>query len=138
MFGPVETKLDELTTRRFINFLCGSGKSTQMIWTINKILENGETCLVITPETYFIKFYFPNNEIPQGVKVIHIDKVLKYLKKYSLDSLQDPNWKQLKDIEMFKADRIVVDPECYIKMLQQYVEKFNTIDKCLEKIKKLY
>lgn len=138
MFGPVETKLDELTTRRFINFLCGSGKSTQMIWTINKILENEETCLVITPETYLIKHYFPNYEIPKGVKVIHIDKVLKYLKKYSLDSLEDPNWKQLKDIEMFKADRIVVDPECYIKMLQQYMEKFQTIDKCLQKIKQLY
>lgn len=138
MFGPVETKLDELTTRRFIHFLCGSGKSTQMIWTINKILENGETCLVITPETYFIKHYFSNYEIPKGVTVIHIDKVLKYLKKYSLNSLEDPNWKQLKDIEMFKADRIVVDPECYIKMLQQYMEKFQTIDKCLQKIKQLY
>ena len=40
MFGPVQTKLDELTTKRFINCLVGSGKTTQLIWVINTILSN--------------------------------------------------------------------------------------------------
>ena len=80
MFGPVQTKLDVLTTKRFINCLMGTGKTTQMLWCINKILESGETCLLVTPSTYIIKECFPDKQLPEGLTVIHIDKLLKYLK----------------------------------------------------------
>lgn len=141
MFGPVETKLDEITTRRFINCLRGTGKSTQLLWTINKILEKGETCLLVTPETYLIKTYFPNNTLPQGLSVIHIDKLLRYLKRYPME--KNPyTQKELyfiprQFVELFTCQGIVIDPECYIKIIEQYIERLNKLDKIIEQIQKV-
>lgn len=144
MFGPVETKLDELTARRFISCLWGSGKTTQMLWSIQKILEKGETCLLVTPEIYLIKTYFPNNTLPEGLSVIHIDKLLKYLKRYNPEEHPENKgtWRDYFAIpkcyvELFNCDRIVVDPECYIKIIQQYIERLNKLDKIIEQIQKL-
>lgn len=135
MFGPVQTKLDELTTKRFINCLVGSGKTTQLIWVINTILSKGETCLLVTPETYLIKSYFPDNKLPEGLSVIHIDKLLKYLKNYHEDNMIDAYNISYKQISLFNCDRIVIDPKCYIKMIEQYMERFQKLDEIIEKIK---
>ena len=145
MFGPVETKLDELTTKRFISCLWGSGKTTQMLWSINKILEKGETCLVVTPCTFIFKDLFPDRKLPEGVKLLHIDKLLKYLKRYNPEQHKENDVTD-KDyyfiprrfVELFNCDRIVIDPECYIKIIQQYVEKFQKIDKIVQELQKLY
>jgi len=141
MFGPVETKLDEITTRRFINSIRGTGKSTQLLWTINKILEKGETCLLVTPETYLIKTYFSNNTLPQGLSVIHIDKLLKYLKRYPNEgneyTIKDPCFISYKFVSLFNCDRIVIDPECYIKIIEQYLEKSQKLNNLMEQIKNI-
>lgn len=141
MFGPVETKLDELTIKRFINSIMGTGKSTQLLWTINKILENGETCLLVTPETYLIKTYFPNNTLPEGLSVIHIDKLLKYLKRYPNEgneyTIKDPCFISYKFVSLFNCDRIVIDPNCYIKIIQQYMERIKKLDDVIQQLKKV-
>lgn len=144
MFGPVETKLDELTTKRFIGCLVGSGKTTQMIWCVNKILERGETCLVVTPNTYLIKELFSNQQIPEGVAVIHIDKLLKYLKRYNPKehpenevTNKDYFFLPYRVVELFNCDRIVIDPECYIKIIQQYMERIKKLDNVIQQLKKV-
>ena len=137
MFGPVQTKLDEITARRFISCLVGSGKSTQLIWVINKILSKGETCLLVTPETYLIKSYFPENKLPEGLSVIHIDKLLKYLKNYHEDNMIDAYNISYKQISLFNCDRIVIDPSCYIKIIEQYIEKLQKLNKLVEQIKNI-
>lgn len=141
MFGPVETKLDALTARRFINCLLGSGKTTQMLWSINKILEKEESCLLITPHTYIIKELFPDRQLPEKLKVVHIDKLLKYLKRYPINgndiTEKEPYLVPRKFIELFDCDRIVIDQDCYIKIIEQYIERLNKLDKVVEQIQKV-
>lgn len=141
MFGPVETKLDELTARRFINCLRGSGKTVQMLKTINNILEKGETCLLITPSTFAIKDLFPERKLPEGLSVLHIDKLLKYLKRYPMKknpyTNKEPYFIPRQSVELFDCQRIVIDQECYVKIIEQYIERLNKLDKIIEQIQKL-
>lgn len=141
MFGPVQTKLDEITTRRFINCLRGSGKTVQMVKTINNILEKGETCLLVTPSTYIIKELFPERKLPEGLSVIHIDKLLKYLKRYPMEknpyTQKEPYFIPRQFVELFTCQRIVIDSECYIKIIEQYLEKSQKLNNLIEQIKNI-
>lgn len=141
MFGPVQTKLDELTSRRFINCLRGSGKTVHMLGTINSILEKGEPCLLITPSTFGIRDLFPERKLPEGLSVLHIDKLLKYLKRYPMEknpyTQKEPYFIPRQFVELFTCQRIVIDPECYIKMIEQYIERLNKLDKIIEQIQKV-
>lgn len=141
MFGPVETKLDELTSRRFINCVSGTGKTVYMLGTINSILEKGETCLLITPSTFGIRDLFPERKLPEGLSVLHIDKLLKYLKRYPMEknpyTQKEPYFIPRQFVELFTCQRIVIDPDCYIKMIEQYIERLNKLDKIIEQIQKV-
>ena len=141
MFGPVETKLNELTARRFINCLRGSGKTVQMLKTINNILEKGETCLLITPSTYGIRDLFPERKLPEGLSLLHIDKLLKYLKRYPMEknpyTNKDPYFIPRQFVELFNCQRIVIDQECYVKIIEQYIERMKKLEDKIKEINKL-
>ena len=42
-----------------------------------------------------------------------------------------------KQISLFNCDRIVIDPSCYIKIIEQYIEKLQKLNKLVEQIKNI-
>ena len=146
MFGTVQTPLNGTTVTRFCNSIVGTGKTYGMLLHVKDILSKGQTCLLITPSTYLVKEYFPDHRLPEGLSVLHIDKYLKYLKRYNPDEHPENEWIQKDYLNLFKSfvepfngyDRVVVDPDCYIKIMQQLVERLDKIETVCSDLHKVW
>ena len=70
--------------------------------------------------------------------------VLKYLKRYNPKehpenevTNKDYFFLPYRVVELFNCDRIVIDPECYIKIIQQYMERIKKLDDVIQQLKKV-
>lgn len=127
-----------LTLKRFINAFARSGKTTAVLEHAKSCIEKGEKVAIVTNHTWIMQ-----NEYPEQLTFIHMDKLLKELKRYPIEgnehTLVQPSFVPRKNIDLLKDyDRVFIEPACYEVIIETLIEILDKQTKALEKVKELW